>query len=945
VTITLPRPPQPPARHPFPLLAVLAPVAASVAVWAITTSPLALLFALLGPVVALAGAGDARRRARAEARAERARFEREVVAAIHAVELAHEKERAALDERHPSALARLSAPAHDPERWRTPPDGEVAVRLGTGRLASALVLAGDPGPADGEPGLALAGLREKAAALDAAAVVVDARLGIGVCGPPAPSVAAASAILVQLADALAPELVGVLAPRGAEGLDWVAGLPHAARDGSAHDGAGPSGAATVPDDRVEFRDRGGAVSIVVAVAADERSLPRECRVVLRVAGAAAELVRHPDRSLVGPLVPEFVAEREASAFAATLREAAGSRDGGGIPDAVAFAGTPRPRASGRGSLPACLGADAAGPVVVDLAREGPHAVIGGTTGSGKSELLVTWVLSMAAATDPALLSFLLVDFKGGASFGAVRDLPHTAGLVTDLDELLARRAILSLRAELRRRERILSAHGARSIDELADEVELARLVIVVDEYATLVSTAPEFHDLFSDLAARGRSLGIHLILCTQRPAGIVRDSVLANCTLGISLRVNNRADSVAVVGAPDAAALPRHPAGRAVLSRGDGSTTTLQLALAGPDDIAAVVAASGPVRSVPHRPWLDPLPAVLERGALPRVSAGIAFGLVDLPAEQRQTAAVFDPLVHGNLLVLGARGSGRSTALAALAADRDALVVPDSVEGAWDTVLGALDRLRGHGSGPRLILVDDVDAVLGSFPADHETAFLDALAALAREGPRAGASLVLAASSLGRRLQPLAGLCESTLLLRMPNRDEHVLAGGAAADYDAGLPPGRGRWRGQDVQVVLAERRAPAKAPSTAALETALGEPGSAIAVASAHPAAIAALLERRGTVTRLGPGPGGSAPVDGLEVRGGAAPHFVLGDPDDWQSSWALLGSLRARSPIVLHGCGVAEFRSLARTRALPPPIASPADTVWLLHPDGRVERARLTA
>jgi S-DNA-T family DNA segregation ATPase FtsK/SpoIIIE len=98
------------------------------------------------------------------------------------------------------------------------------------------------------------------------------------------------------------------------------------------------------------------------------------------------------------------------------------------------------------------GATADGPVVIDLVRDGPHALVGGTTGSGKSELLVSLVASLAAANRPEELSFVLVDYKGGAAFGACRDLPHVVGLVTDLDPQLTERALISLDAELKRRE-------------------------------------------------------------------------------------------------------------------------------------------------------------------------------------------------------------------------------------------------------------------------------------------------------------------------------------------------------------------------------------------------------------------------------------------------------------------------------------------------------------
>ena len=159
-------------------------------------------------------------------------------------------------------------------------------------------------------------------------------------------------------------------------------------------------------------------------------------------------------------------------------------------------------------------------------RDGPHAVVAGTTGAGKSELLVSWVLAMAARHPPSAVTFLLVDFKGGAAFAPLARLPHVSAPSAIWTRVAAARAIESLRAELRRRERVLAECGARSIDELVAPASSAQaaLVIVVDEFAAVVSDQPELHELFADLAARGRSLGLHLILCTQRPSGVVRDA-------------------------------------------------------------------------------------------------------------------------------------------------------------------------------------------------------------------------------------------------------------------------------------------------------------------------------------------------------------------------------------------------------------------------------------
>lgn len=915
----------------FPIFASVAPVVASVAIWAVTQSPFALVFALLGPIVALASLADARRQGRRRRREEQSRFERELVMARHAIDDAHERERADLRRRAPAAGDLFARVHRDPERWHGRLDGEVPVTLGVGTSASCLTFDFTPSAAlEGPSGLALDELRSRAATLDDAPIVVDARLGIGLCGPAPKTFAAAGAILVQLARDLPPDTVALDAqgppPRG---LQWVALLPHW--------GPGHS-AATPTTGRFEFRSRsGGGERLVVAVATEERDLPRDCRVVVRLDGAGrAALLRHPlDRS--ARFTPGFASAREGTVFAGALATAGGpSSEPGGpgdraIPAGVDFAALPQPAGPGGDSLAACLGVGTAGPVTVDLVADGPHAVVGGTTGSGKSELLVTWVLAIASAHGPDAVNFLLVDFKGGAAFAPLRGLPHVVGTVTDLDESAATRALESLAAELRHRESYLVEHGARSMPELPPGHDLARLVIVVDEFAALIAGFPALHDLFADLAARGRSLGVHLILCTQRPAGSVRDAVLANCTLRISLRVNNRADSIAVIGEPDAAELPRHPAGRAIVSRGEGPTL-VQLALAGEADAAAVARRWHPAPPV-RRPWLDPLPARLAPADLPAIEgSGLVFGLIDRPERQSREPAVYEPVEHGHLLVVGGRRSGKSGALAALAAAApEARWVPASVEGAWDVVTAALETVRSHPPVPELLLIDDVDTLIGRYASDHRAAFVDALAALHREGPASGVQIVSSATSV---IIALAGLCEARLVLRTPDRHEHAAAAGTTAGFDPSLPPGGGSWNGARVQVALVPP--PERPEASAGVELAsLGL--SVLAVVSSSPPTIAKRLGEFGHVTTLR-----DAPASG-DLEAGGPGGILLGDPEDWNAAWALLGTLRARVPILFHACSVTEYRTLSRQRDLPPPITSPRNAGWLLYPDGRVERVRL--
>ena len=261
------------------------------------------------------------------------------------------------------------------------------------------------------------------------------------------------------------------------------------------------------------------------------------------------------------------------------------------------------------SLAAVVGQGAAGPAILDLRTHGPHALVGGTTGAGKSEFLQSWIMSLAANVSPDRLTYLLVDYKGGAAFAECVDLPHTVGLVTDLSPHLVRRALTSLRAELRRREELLAEHGAKDLitmEQRSDPAAPPVLVIVIDEFAALASDVPEFVDGVIDVAQRGRSLGLHLVMATQRPAGVVTDNLRANTNLRIALRMADEADSGDVLGVPDACTLRRgkHPAGVRSKSRPGGwSTSRRDISAAGqvprPASPVSRCALSGSLRGSP----------------------------------------------------------------------------------------------------------------------------------------------------------------------------------------------------------------------------------------------------------------------------------------------------------------------------------------------------------
>lgn len=372
-------------------------------------------------------------------------------------------------------------------------------------------------------------------------------------------------------------------------------------------------------------------------------------------------------------------------------------------------------------LAAAIGRAEQGEIVLDIVEDGPHAIVTGTTGTGKSELLVSWVTAMATAHGPDRVVFVLADFKGGTAFEPLRGLPQVAAVITDLDGAEARRGVSSLTAELRRREAALAAAGVRDVGD----VDMPRLVVVVDEFAALLHEHGELGAVFTDVAARGRALGMHLILGTQRAAGVVREALAANCPLRISLRVGDPADSRLVIGTEAAAELPGGPAARglALLRRAQDTEPRLfRVALTGTAEFRA---ASGrwPGAEPPRSPWMPPLPPLLPLSGL--VTANQDEGLVvlgrgDAPERQEQPCEVLRIGDDRGLAVLGVPGSGRTTLVRSLLVQQpDGFSVPRDPEGAWD----AVEALAAWGPRPSLVVCDDIDALLGELPAEHAQQF------------------------------------------------------------------------------------------------------------------------------------------------------------------------------------------------------------------------------
>ena len=421
------------------------------------------------------------------------------------------------------------------------------------------------------------------------------------------------------------------------------------------------------------------------------------------------------------------------------------------------------------------------PFVLDIARDGPHMLVAGTTGAGKSEFLQTLVASLALGNRPDALVFVLIDFKGGSAFAGLSALPHVAGFLTDLDEHLTRRALVALEAEVRYRERVLLDAGCKDIEAYHRAGEpagpLPRLVLVVDEFRFLIAEMPDFLDRLTDITARGRSLGVHLVLATQRPAGVVSEDIRTNMALRVCFRVEDAADSTAVVEFPDAAGIDRRFRGRGYARTERGAATMFQGgyvggrrpgasagpaaapaqaltvtprpfaelgapapgaamdtpagADAGQTDLAALIAAVCETKqeAPEHRPWLDPLPRLIAARDLPfppgtrppRLPA-VGYGLEDRPVEQVQQVAALDLEHGGHLLVVGAPQSGRTTLLRTAAAGIAGGHSPDDVHlYVLDCDAGALAplaRLPHCGAVVRRTERERVSRLLGRLEAE-----------------------------------------------------------------------------------------------------------------------------------------------------------------------------------------------------------------------------------
>ncbi len=211
---------------------------------------------------------------------------------------------------------------------------------------------------------------------------------------------------------------------------------------------------------------------------------------------------------------------------------------------------------------------------------GPHGLVAGTTGSGKSELLQSYVLSMALRFHPYEVGFVIIDFKGGGMVNQFRDLPHLVGAITNIDGREIDRSLLSIRAELKKRQELFAQYNVNHIDSYIrlfrkgeTPVPLPHLILIVDEFAELKMDQPEFMKELISTARIGRSLGVHLILATQKPSGVVDPQIWSNSRFKLCLKVQSKEDSNEVLKTPLAAEI-QEP-GRAYLQVGNNEVFEL----------------------------------------------------------------------------------------------------------------------------------------------------------------------------------------------------------------------------------------------------------------------------------------------------------------------------------------------------------------------------------
>ena len=813
----------------FPLFALITPVVTSVVLWLATGSAYTLLFALLGPVMALAQFFDAKWQARREEARQEERETEESLARAQQQQLEAMSQRLDAVQANPPS-SRFAEPDYPLRpRWaagEVPENVSRDVRIGINRAG------GMPYLLDISKGLAVAGTE-----IETASVI--------------------RAITFQLAWLWGSEGEGTLtAVRSKEHI------PFGVRYFLEVD----RGIATLHD------------------TIDPTSLPT---VIL------VDLLSRAEASLI----KKKLALETKNALPVTSE----------IPEKVAaVVNSEGDWCSARHSLVVNVGRGAEHPVLLDLVTAGPHAVVTGMTGSGKTEFLRSWLVSMAASYSPDELAILVIDFKGGAGFTQLAQLPHVVGVVTDLDHAEARRAITSLSAEMHFREQALAQHQVSDVSELKVTALLPRLVVIVDEYRAVLEAFPELLIPFVDLAARGRALGIHVILSSQRVGGSLGDALMANCAVRVGFRVSQKQDSQSLLGSDSAFLLP-HIAGRGVLMGTGLEPREFQAAQLNTEDFTAVLARSQQWCEMntgwtPRSPWLPPLASTIAREEAPDALDGMAWlGLADIPEHQVQTWAHYCPEREGNLLVMGPARSGVTNVLAVHSQQFSVPCITDA-EDAWDVVVEGHDWISP-------LLIDDLDAVLEEFDLEHREQFVSSLTRIARQAPKQGKAVVIGCSEHVRGVTALLALFPQQVTLHSASS------------------PGRGTFHGHELQIVQAK----SELQDLQKPEQMTWKPETSYVVISHR---------KRELLNSLGSAHASRVAdvASGLTVTTSLGNDILVGTPDEWMARAALLSSRNSVAVFVLDRCTTSELRGLRLQSGLFPHVGY--EKTLVVEPDGSTTR-----
>ncbi len=929
-TISLPTPPSQQRLPGFPVLSATVPLLMGAALWVATKSLASALFVLFSFVFVLASGIEARRESRAEKKFRLRVFQADLDEALVSISQLHREEFDRLDRQVPPAdrLAKILSERSEQLWCRSLSDAQsrpMRVRLGTAQITAQNQV---QVPAQGQSELTsqLKQLAEAYELTELPSILdLDEIGGLGIVGRDELATALARSLLLQLAIALPPEELQICVLARQDRLEvwrWCAWLPHCrGQGGSLRTVVVVDGA---DDDLVNAasQQHGKATTRVIWLAALRAGLPAGLGAIVELGprnrltldGVARDdpSLRSSGEQRVLSLTIEDLTEDEAVPLARSLAPLIKEQSSVAISSGTKLHGeslSPPPlptshlpvkiglhqvladqemlhnpeallaqwaRSAASSSLAAPLGRVAHGVLHLDLRADGPHALIAGTTGSGKSELLRSLVASLALHHSPERLTFLLVDYKGGAAFSRLTLLPHTVGLITDLSPQLAMRALVSLRAELRYREEQLARLGISEITETPKDDSITvppALVVVVDEFATLARELPDFVDGLVDLSQRGRSLGMHLVLATQRPAGVITDAIRANTGLRIALRVADEDDSRDVVELPEAALLPREVPGRAILRSGPGQCAAVQLAYSGSSRGAEIRARSWPLGDpppqvstrvasdsltdldaavssavdaaahggfrAPRRPWLDALPEQLQLSQIQPCGEPLAIGWADRPDQQRRALLELNLPRDGGLLLLGASGSGLSTALRTCALSAiiqfsgqveifgvDAgsglseleefpqvgaiISVEDS-----ERVLRLLRRLsadlqlrsqttaRTDARTAQLLLLDGFSAFEEFYERLNRGEALELLTRIVRDGRSVGQHVLLATNRRADVPPRIAALLGCQVYLRSSTVDDALMLGLEPESAHKETPPGRGSVHGHQVQIAL----------------------------------------------------------------------------------------------------------------------------------------------